>query len=127
VTIAASWYVALASLLFVLGALTVLARRNAFFLLLGLELMFVAVCLALGAYADRYEDTGGQAFALLVLLAAAGEMALGLAIVLARFPWSRTERPPAALARLADTLRVRNHALSFLLGAIFILWFLVAG
>lgn len=126
-TVAASWYVAVAALLFTLGTVTVLARRNVLFLLLGIELMFGAVALALTAYADRQEDPGGQAFALLVLLVAAAEMVLGLAIVLGGFRWGRLERPPATLARLVDTIRIRNHALSFVLGVIFILWFLVAG
>jgi NADH-quinone oxidoreductase subunit K len=127
VTVAASWYVAVGVLLFTLGTVTVLARRNVLFLLLGIELMFGAVALTLAAYADRHEDPGGQVFALLVLLVGFAEMMLGLAIVMARFRWSRLERPPATLARLVDTIRIRNHALSFVLGVIFILWFLVAG
>jgi len=126
-TLSPTWYVALAALLFSLGAVVVLARRHVLVLLLGLELMLGAVCLTLAAYAARYEDADGQVFAFLVLAVVAAEMAVGVGIVLARFRWLRLGRGTEPLARLVDTIQMRNHALTFLLGAIFILWFLVAG
>lgn len=79
-------YLLLAALLFSVGVVTVLARRNAVAVLIGIELMLNASNLNLVAF-DRYGVGGvrGQVFTLFVLAIAAAEAAVALAIVLTTF------------------------------------------
>ena len=77
-------YLALASVLFAIGMFGVLTRRNAIGILMSLELMFNAVNINLVAF-NRYikpDDLTGQIFALFVIVVAAAEAVVGLAIVL---------------------------------------------
>ena len=80
-----SWYLGLAALLFPLGVIGVLIRRNAIVMFMSIELMLNAVNLTLVAYADRHGSTDGQVFAFFVMTVAAAEAAVGLAIILAMF------------------------------------------
>jgi NADH-quinone oxidoreductase subunit K len=73
--------VALSAILFVLGALGALTRRN----LMSIELMLNAVNLALVAYARQWGDLAGHIFVLMVIVVAAAEVAVGLGIVIALF------------------------------------------
>jgi NAD(P)H-quinone oxidoreductase subunit 4L len=76
-------YLAVAAALFSAGVVTVLTRRNAVAVLIGIELMLNAANLNLVAF-DRFLPGGihGQVFALLVLAIAAAEAAVALAIIL---------------------------------------------
>jgi NADH-quinone oxidoreductase subunit K len=77
--------VALSALLFVLGALGALTRRNLIVILMSIELMLNAVNLALVAYSRQWGDLAGHVFVLMVIVVAAAEVAVGLGIVLALF------------------------------------------
>ena len=81
------WPLLLSSLLFAIGVYGVLARRNAVLVLMGVELMLNAVNLNLVAFDAYFRDVlhGGQTFALFVIVIAAAEIGLGLAIVLLVF------------------------------------------
>jgi len=75
----------LSFLLFSLGMVGVLIRRNALIILMCVELMLNAANLNLIAFARQSGSVGGQAFALLVMGLAAAEVAVGLAIVVALY------------------------------------------
>jgi NADH-quinone oxidoreductase subunit K len=77
--------VALSAILFVLGALGALTRRNLIVILMSIELMLNAVNLALVAYARQWGDLAGHIFVLMVIVVAAAEVAVGLGIVIALF------------------------------------------
>jgi NADH-quinone oxidoreductase subunit K len=77
--------VALSALLFVLGALGALTRRNLIVILMSIELMLNAVNLALVAFSRQWGDLTGHIFVLMVIVVAAAEVAVGLGIVLALF------------------------------------------
>ena len=74
-----------AALLFSCGVYGVLARRNAVMVLMAIELMLNAVNLNLVAFAASLQDVSGQVFALFVIAIAAGEAAVGLAIIIVVF------------------------------------------
>jgi len=78
-------YIALATLLFAIGAAGTIVRRNALILLMSIELMLNAANLVLVAYARQYGDSGGHALAFFVMAIAAAEAAVGLAIVIGVF------------------------------------------
>jgi NADH-quinone oxidoreductase subunit K len=83
-TIPLSWYLVIAAVLFCIGIYGVLARRNAVGILMGVELMLNAVNINLVAF-WRYlnpTDVAGQAFALFVLVVAAAEAVVGLALII---------------------------------------------
>ena len=77
--------VALSALLFVLGALGALTRRNLIVILMSIELMLNAVNLALVAFSRQWGDLAGQVFVLMVIVVAAAEVAVGLGIVISLF------------------------------------------
>ena len=77
----ASYYLILAAVLFVLGAVGVLIRRNALVMLMSVELMLAAANLTLVTYSRFLGTVDGQAFSLLVMVVAAAEVAVGLPIV----------------------------------------------
>jgi len=78
-------YLVLSIMLFCLGALTVLTRRTAVMILLGIELMLNAVNLSFIALARHFGDIGGQTVVLLVLTIAAAKVAVGLGLIVAIF------------------------------------------
>jgi NADH-quinone oxidoreductase subunit K len=77
--------VVLSALLFVLGALGALTRRNLIVILMSIELMLNAVNLALVAFSRQWGDLAGHVFVLMVIVVAAAEVAVGLGIVLSLF------------------------------------------
>ena len=77
------WYLVVSALIFCIGAGGVLTRRNPLVILLCLELMLNAANLALVAFARSHGDMGGQIFALMVMVVAACEVAVGLGLVVA--------------------------------------------
>lgn len=84
-----SYYVALAAILFTMGALGVLIRRNAIVIFMSIELMLNAANLAFVAFAQGYDAINGQIFVFFVITVAAAEVAVGLALIVAIF---RTRR-----------------------------------
>lgn len=79
------WYLALSALLFTIGALGVLLRRNAIIIFMSIELMLNAANLAFVALARQMGDLGGQIFVFFVMTVAAAEVAVGLALIVAIF------------------------------------------
>lgn len=77
------YYLALSALLFGMGVLGVLVRRNAIILFMSLELMFNAANLAFVAFALYYQVLNGQVFVFFVMAVAAAEAAVGLALIVA--------------------------------------------
>lgn len=71
--------------MFSVGVLGVLLRRNAILILMSIELMLNAANLNFIAFAWAHPDVAGQVFALFVIATAAGETAVGLAILIAVF------------------------------------------
>jgi NADH-quinone oxidoreductase subunit K len=82
-------FVALAVILFVIGAVGVLVRRNAIVIFMCIELMLNAVNLAFVAFARLHGTVDGQVIAFFVMVVAAAEVVVGLAILMAIF---RTRR-----------------------------------
>jgi NADH-quinone oxidoreductase subunit K len=84
-------YLVVSALLLGLGVLTVATRRNAVAILMGVELILNAANINFVAFAHFVEGkVGGQAFAVFIILLAAAEAAVALAIVLAVFRGFRT-------------------------------------
>jgi NADH-quinone oxidoreductase subunit K len=78
-------YVMLAVVLFVLGTMGVLLRRNAILVFMSVELMLNAANLALVAFARQWGNVDGQMFVFFVITVAAAEVAVGLALIVAIF------------------------------------------
>ena len=74
-----------ASILFVLGLIGVLTRKNIIFMLLSVEIMLNAVNLTFVAFSSHHGQIRGQIFVFFVLVVAAAEAAVGLALVIAMF------------------------------------------
>ena len=87
-----SWYLVLSAAMVCIGMFGVLARKNAIAMLLGVELILNAVNINLLAF-WRYVDVvhaAGQVFVVIVITAAAAEVAVGLAIFIAVYRKQRT-------------------------------------
>ena len=78
-------YVILSAVLFSIGAIGVLVRRNAIIVFMSVELMLNAANLAFVTFSRTLKDIGGQADVFFVLVVAAAEVTVGLAIVVAIF------------------------------------------
>jgi NADH:ubiquinone oxidoreductase subunit K len=79
------WYLVLSAMIFSIGAGGVLVRRNPLVLLLCIELMLNASNLALVSFARAHGNQDGQIFALIVMVVAACEVAVGLGLIVAIF------------------------------------------
>ena len=80
-----TWYLVVSAFVFAIGAGGVLVRRNPLVVLLCIELMLNASNLALVAFARAHGDGSGQVFALIVMVVAACEVAVGLGLIVALF------------------------------------------
>jgi NADH-quinone oxidoreductase subunit K len=78
-----SYYLILSAILFVIGTLGVLLRRNVLIIFMSVEMMLNAVNLTFVALARQFLQLNGQIFVLMVMVVAAAEVAVGLAIVMA--------------------------------------------
>ncbi len=78
-------YIYLATILFVIGGVTVLTRRNAIIVFMGVELMLNAANLVFVTFARIHGSIDGQVIALFVMVVAAAEVVVGLAIIMAIF------------------------------------------
>ena len=79
------WYLVVSALVFSVGAVGVLTRRNPVVVLLCLELMLNAANIALIAFARMWGNAEGQIFAIIVMVVAACEVCIGLGLVVAIF------------------------------------------
>lgn len=78
-------YVYLATVLFAIGGAAVLTRRNAIIVFMGVELMLNAANLVFVTFARMHGTLDGQVLALFVMVVAAAEVVVGLAIIMAIF------------------------------------------
>jgi len=76
-----SWFLLLSAILFVLGAVGVLVRRNPLVILISIELMLNAANLTLVTFSRQLQNIDGQLFALMSMTVAAAEAVVGLAIL----------------------------------------------
>ena len=83
--VTAGWYMALAAVLFSIGTAGVLVRRNALVMFMSIELMLNAVNLTFVAAGDELGLIEGQVAVLFVIVVAAAEVTVGLAILVAVF------------------------------------------
>lgn len=84
------WYIALSAILFTIGAMGVLLRRNALIIFMSVELMLNSANLLLVAFAQHLGDASGQVMVFFVMTVAAAEVAVGLALIVAIFQSKKT-------------------------------------
>ena len=80
-----NWYLALSAVLFSIGALGLLIRRNVLVMFMCVELMLNAANLAFVTFAKALDDVAGQVIVFFVLVVAAAEVVVGLGILVAIF------------------------------------------
>lgn len=85
-----NWYMALSGILFVIGALGVLLRRNAIIVFMSIELMLNSANLLFVAFARHLGNLDGQVLVFFVITVAAAEVAVGLALIVAIFRSKRS-------------------------------------
>jgi NADH-quinone oxidoreductase subunit K len=79
--ISINMYIMLSTVIFIIGAIGVMARRNTIILFMCIELMLNAVNLLLVAFSSLHDDSSGQVFVFFIMAVAAAEVAVGLAIL----------------------------------------------
>ena len=84
-TVAGPYYLTVAAIVFTIGAVGLLVRRNALIMFMCVELMLNAVNLTFVTFARMLDDIGGQVFTFFTLVVAAAEVAVGLALIVAIF------------------------------------------
>ncbi len=82
-TVPGAWYLGLAAMLFTIGGVGLLVRRNVLIMFMCVELMLNAVNLTFVTYARMLDDIGGQVVVFFVLVVAAAEVVVGLGIIVA--------------------------------------------
>ena len=85
IDITPEYYLVLAAMLFTIGTVGVLVRRNVIVMFMSVELMLNAVNLTFVAFASALDDIAGQVIVFFTLVVAAAEVAVGLAIIVAIF------------------------------------------
>jgi NADH-quinone oxidoreductase subunit K len=94
------WYLSLAAVLFSVGAVGVMVRRNPLVMFMCVELMLNAVNLTFVTFARDLDDVGGQVVVFFVLVVAAAEVVIGLGIIV-----SILRRRPQATADDSSLIR----------------------
>src|ERR671933_1409412 len=84
-TVPGPWYLGLAAVLFTIGAVGLLVRRNVLVMFMCVELMLNAVNLTFVTFARMLDDIGGQSVVFFVLVVAAAEVVVRLAIIVSIF------------------------------------------
>jgi NADH-quinone oxidoreductase subunit K len=84
------YYLGLSAILFSIGVAGVLLRRNAIVIFMSIELMLNAVNISFVAFAAHWKNLEGQIFVFFVLVIAAAEVAIGLALIVAIFRMKQT-------------------------------------
>ena len=82
-TVTPAWYLVLASMLFAIGGVGLLVRRNTLVMFMCVELMLNAVTLTFVTFSRMLDDVGGQVVVVFVLVVAAAEVVVGLGLVVA--------------------------------------------
>ena len=85
-----SWYLILSAILFAIGIAGFIYRRNIITIFMSIELMLNAVNLSFVAFSYQFRAVDGQIFTFFVMVVAAAEAAVGLAIILTVFKNRRT-------------------------------------
>ena len=85
-----AYYLILAAILFSIGIGSFLIKRNIITIFISIELMLNAVNLTFVAFAQRWHQISGQVFVFFVMVVAAAEAAVGLAIIISIFRTRRT-------------------------------------
>ena len=85
-----NYYIILSAILFTLGALGVLVRRNALIIFMSVELMLNSANLAMVAFSSVFQSFSGQIFVFFVIAVAAAEVAVGLALIVEIFKSKRS-------------------------------------
>jgi NADH-quinone oxidoreductase subunit K len=98
VTPTTTWYLVLAALLFGIGVVGLMVRRNPLVMFMCIELMLNAVNLSFVAFARAFTDIGGQTAVFFVMVVAAAEVVVGLGIVISIL----RRRPGASIDDLAE-------------------------
>jgi NADH-quinone oxidoreductase subunit K len=80
-----SWYLALSAVLFTIGVVGVIVKRNVISMFMCIELMLNAVNLTFVAFSSYFREVSGQLFVFIVMTVAAAEAAVGLGIIIAIF------------------------------------------
>ena len=80
-----SWYLALSAVLFTIGVVGVIIKRNVISMFMCIELMLNAVNLTFVAFSSYFRHVTGQLFVFIVMTVAAAEAAVGLGIIIAIF------------------------------------------
>lgn len=80
-----SSYIWLSTLLFIIGVIGVMVRKNILIIFMSVELMLSAVNLLLAAFSVHHGDAGGQVFVFFIMAVAAAEVTVGLAILVMIF------------------------------------------
>ena len=80
--IPSEYYVFLAGVIFSIGVLGVLMRRNAIVVLMSIELMLNAVNILMASFSNVHNDPSGQIFVFFIMVVAAAEAAVGLSILI---------------------------------------------
>ncbi len=83
--VAGAYYLTVAAIIFTIGAVGLLVRRNALIMFMCVELMLNAVNLTFVTFARMLDDIGGQIFVFFTLVVAAAEVTVGLALIVAIF------------------------------------------
>lgn len=89
-TVPLSYYLVLSAILFTIGAIGVVIRRNAIVLFMCVEIMLNAVNLSFLSFAAYHRDHAGQIFSLMVIAVAAAEAGIGLALIVNVFRHRRS-------------------------------------
>lgn len=89
-TVPTAWYLVLAAILFSVGVASFLIKRNIITIFMSIELMLNAVNLSFVAFAHMWNQVQGQIFVFFVMVVAAAEAAVGLAIIIAIFRTRQT-------------------------------------
>ena len=84
-SLSGAWYIGLAAIVFTIGAIGLLVRRNVLIMFMCIELMLNAANLTFVTFARMLNDIGGQAIVFFVLVVAAAEVVVGLGIVVTNF------------------------------------------
>ena len=79
--ISINYYILLSAILFIIGSIGVMARRNSIIIFMCIELMLNAVNLLLLSFSTLHNDAKGQVFVFFIMAVAAAEVAVGLAIL----------------------------------------------
>jgi len=80
-----NWYIGLSAVMFIIGVVGFLVRRNIIIMLMSIELMLNSVNISLVAFSHYLQDLRGQVLVFFIITVAAAEAAIGLAILVSMF------------------------------------------